>query len=746
MGSIGTLRVVLLWHMHQPYYRDMVSGEYRLPWVRMHALKDYYGMVKLLDEFPGVHQNFNLVPSLVTQIQDYASGKATDPFYAVAAKPAEDLNEYERQFALQYLFQANVVNLIGRYPRYKDLWERFHHANRDPVRAMPLFSTQDFADLQVLSQLAWFDEYFLARKDVQEFVHKGENFTHADQMALLDVQREIIAAVLPAYKVAAMKGCVELSATPYYHPILPLICDTDTGGISVPGLPLPKTRFVYPEDAEDQIRRALVSHENNFGVRPKGMWPSEGSVSEEVLAIAARNGVKWMATDEGVLGRSIGHRFDRTPEGKLTSISPEKLYNIWRFEKDETRMHMVFRDHHLSDLIGFVYSRMGAPEAAEHLMRSIKSSAEPVLKSGRDAVVSIILDGENAWEFYHENGRDFLRRFYHMLQNTPGVEAVTISEAIERHTPEKFGVLKSLTPGSWINANFNVWIGAPEDNKSWDYLAAARKFYADHADQASESRRELAYEELLIAQGSDWNWWYGPEHHSANDREFDDLYRKHLSNIYHALGAQPPEYLAQPISAGDVRPTFIPQTAYVHPRIEGMNNRYFDWMGAAMYTADRRTSAMHGKQFLLESIHAGVDEENLYARLDFMSGIPEGDVELLMNIAVSGGRHSAHPFRLRIGIHDGRVASWKLTSSDEDSPLASETNPDGIAIALEHIFEVAVPLQQLRARTGGSVKIRFSLWQEHLPLDALPLEGWVDLQVVDEDALESNVYNTGLQR
>ena len=217
-------------------------------------------------------------------------------------------------------------------------------------------------------------------------------------------------------------------------------------------------------------------------------------------------------------------------------------------------------------------------------------------------MVPIILDGENAWEYYPQSGREFLRRVYDAIQRDPGMEAVTVSEAITRQS--SFPRLTSLVPGSWINANFNVWIGAPEDNRAWDYLSSARDFYARTAPGASDSARRLAFEEVLIAEGSDWNWWYGPEHHSANDRDFDELYRKHLSNIYQALGATPPDYLAQPIAAGVARPYFVPQTAYVHPRIDGAVVRYFDWIGAAMYTADRRSSAMHGKQFLLDSVHA----------------------------------------------------------------------------------------------------------------------------------------------
>ncbi|MGA7289301.1 MAG: glycoside hydrolase family 57 protein, partial [Terriglobales bacterium] len=599
---MSQLRVVVLWHQHQPFYKDLVTGQYRLPWTRLHALKDYYGMVKLLDEFPQVHQTFNLVPSLITQIQDYVSGDAQDPFLQVATKPAKDLTVQERRFALQYLFQANPVNVIGRYPRYRELWEKFHGADALPERAEKYFQDQDLTDLQVLSQIGWFDEYFLKEKDIAELIRKGRNYTLEDQKFVMARERELLAEVLPVHARAAKKGLIEISTSPFYHPILPLVCDTQVGAVSSPGLPLPQNRFRHPDDAREQLLRGLDLHKKVFGMRPKGVWPSEGSVSEETLSIACELGVKWMATDEGVLGRSLGLDFSRDGYGHLNPDLAHKLYTIYRYENGDTRMNMIFRDHTLSDLIGFVYSGMPPQDAANNLIHKIKQSAQPILSNGQDAVVPIILDGENAWEYYPNSGREFLRRFYEALQNDPGMEAVTMTEAIARH--RHTNTLKTLVPGSWINANFNVWIGAPEDNKAWDYLYHARNFYAQAAPDATEKQRQLAFEEILISEGSDWNWWYGPEHHSANDRDFDELYRKHLSNVYQALGATPPDYLLQPISGEAVRPSFAAQSAYIHPKITGDMVRYFEWMGAASYKADQRSSAMHGKRFLMDAVFA----------------------------------------------------------------------------------------------------------------------------------------------
>jgi hypothetical protein len=309
-------------------------------------------------------------------------------------------------------------------------------------------------------------------------------------------------------------------------------------------------------------------------------------------------------------------------------------------------------------------------------------------------------------------------------------------------------------PGSWINANFNVWIGAPEDNRAWDYLHHAREFYAQNAARASEAQRKLAFEEILIAEGSDWNWWYGPEHHSANDRVFDELYRKHLSNIYQALGATPPDYLAQPITAGEVRPAFTPQTHYIHPRITGDKIRYFEWMGAAIFTADQRAGAMHGKQFLLDSVYAGIDSTFVYGRLDFAAAVPDMDCDLVVNLEswANGEPLPRRSLRLEARMQDGKLTAWKVDGLEGSA--ASSKGEEGAKAALVRNFEFRLPLSWLLAAPSSAagsqpagekgavsiaatsrLKLRFSLWHNRLPVDALPVEGWIELQLLSEAEL-----------
>jgi alpha-amylase/alpha-mannosidase (GH57 family) len=618
--------------MHQPLYKDLVTGEYRLPWTRFHALKDYYGMVKVLEDFPSVHQTFNLVPSMVVQIQDYASGVAADPFLDCAVKPAEELKEAEREFVLRYFFQANADHLIYRYPRYGELFEVWKACGTNPQVARRHFSVQDLRDLQVLSQVAWFDEEFQEHDEgVAGLIAKGRDYSLADQALMARKEREILAHVVPVYKEFAARGQIEISTTPFYHPILPLICDSDIAAVSHPGVTLP-SRFQYPEDALDQLKRAREFIEREFGRAPVGLWPSEGSVSDEALALAAEAGFQWAASDNGVLSRTL-HR-DAGPEVTYRSY-------LWRRsgagQERARELRMIFRDHFLSDQVGFVYSRMSAEEAASHFLDRIRENTRPMLERGSDVLVPIILDGENAWEYYDRNGRPFLRELYRRIAESSesggDLAALTVSEGLALDTPQ---AIHHIHPGSWIDANFDIWIGAEEDNIAWEYLLQARRKFDEMAPAVSQEQRALAYEELLIAEGSDWCWWYGPQHISDNRLEFDDLYRQHLANVYRALGIQPPEHLSLPILRSGVPNLNQHPTHSIHPVIDGEVTTHFEWMGAGRYQPDNRTGAMHSGEPRIRDVYYGADGDHLYLRLDFDQGFRLQSLELLTeNKAVS---------------------------------------------------------------------------------------------------------------
>jgi alpha-amylase/alpha-mannosidase (GH57 family) len=724
---MNRVNLMMLWHMHQPQYRDPATGRYVLPWTRLHALKDYWGMVRVLEEFPRVHATFNVVPSLGAQLEEYASGNFDEPWFATAFRPAASLTMEDKSEILLRAFQLNYDHLLARWPRFIELHQWVNSQSGE--RVLHSFGERDWRDLQVLSQLAWMDEEYLSSDPVVSgLAKKGVDFTEQDKQQLCEKQIELLRRVLPEYKKAASTGQIEISATPFYHPILPLLCDSDIARVSNIYTPLPVPPFRHPEDAREQLARARRYHERVFGKAPDGLWPSEGSVSEEALAIAAELGFKWFATDEGVLGHTLGAGFGR--DGAGVPANADKLYSPLRVRVGSREMVGFFRDHYLSDLVGFVYSRMDAVSAAEDLYRRIRAIGERV-QIGRPLTVSLILDGENAWEYFPGNGREFLRQFYSRIDNDPEIQALTASEAVAAA-----GTIpgnKGIFPASWINANFDVWIGSGEDVLAWEHLHRARDFYAQQADNAAKgfpkapTAKQLAasYEAILAAEGSDWCWWYGPEHSSANDAEFDAFYRKLLTEVYRCLGAEAPDILAEPIKRRPGLALLLPPSAYLKVVVDGRESTYFEWMGAGLYIADRRSSAMHGRLMILHEIRYGFDEKRFYLRVDvFSDALTElRDAEFRITL------RAEHELRVVVRIEEGRVTAYLVESRD----LCLLGPDDVVSVAFGKILEVSIAKEMVQLGDRKSVSLGVALWEGGLPVDLLPTEGMLEIQLGEEN-------------
>jgi alpha-amylase/alpha-mannosidase (GH57 family) len=700
-----------LWHMHQPFYKDLVTGRYQMPWTRLHALKDYYGMVQILDEFPEVRQTFNLVPSLMLQVEEYAAGEAADPYLELALKPADSLTEAEQEWELQNFFPGHPQGIIYRHPRYGELYDAWRLSDRNPQRARRFFGTQAFRDLQVLSQLAWFDEEFLEHDaEIRDLVLKQRDYTAEDQALMARKQREILNAVIPVYRRFAERGQIEISTTPFYHPILPLLCDSDIARVAHPQVPLP-SRFQYPQDARHQLEKAREFIGSRFGAAPTGLWPSEGSVSDEVFGIASETGFRWAATDNGVLARTLGQ-----PAGVVETYRP------YRWRQGGRELQVVFRDHTLSDLIGFVYSRMGAAEAAKDFLDRIRENCRGILARGRDALVPIILDGENAWEFYDRNGRPFLRELYRRIVDDRQIQALRISDALKAVEGQ---TMDHVFPGSWISANFDVWIGAEEDNKAWEYLLRARQAYEQAVGGAagaaiSKQNRSLAWEELLIAEGSDWCWWYGPEHASDYRAEFDQLYRDHLTNVYRALGLTPPEELSRPILKLAPSGFHSLPTGAVRATIDGKVTSYFEWLGAGAYKVDARSGSMHGGVSVVRELFYGSDGTSLFLRLDLEpQGVAEMEARLQLRPAKDGGPASS----VTIQLSDGRVVGVEAKLARPDA--------GGPEFAFHSVLEGRLALAALGATAGDSFELQVSIWKDGLPVDAVPQQGALEISTAD---------------
>ncbi len=717
---MNTIHLVILWHMHQPQYRDPASGRYVLPWTRLHALKDYWGMVRVIEEFPQVHAVFNVVPSLAAQLEEYASGNFDEPWFTLAFSPAESLTDEDKAELLTRGFQLNHDNLMRRWPRYTEL---FDWAQRGRDEAIRTFNVRDWRDLQFLSQLAWMDEEYLAfDPEVSKLSQKGSDYSEADKKVLKAKQIELLGRVLPEYRRAQDTGQIEISTTPFYHPILPLVCDTDIASTANPWTPLPRPAFRHPEDAREQLVRARRNHERLFGKPPAGLWPSEGSVSDEALTIAAELGFQWFASDEGVLGRTFNIGFGRGADGVPSNA--ERLYAPLRLRLGGRDITGFFRDHYLSDLVGFVYSRMDASAAAEDLHRRLRAIGERV-QIGRPLTVSLILDGENAWEYYPGNGREFLRQFYRRIGSDPDIRTMTGSEALA--AAGNLQPVDHIFPASWINANFDIWIGHSEDVAAWNLLRDARDFFEAatkkdaSAPAPTEAQVAQAFDALLAAEGSDWCWWFGADHSSANDAEFDAFYRKLLSEVYRSLGANAPDELAEPIKKQPVQAEILAPSAFLDVRVDGRESSYFEWMGGGLYLPQDRENAMHGRTRILRQIRYGFSDALFFVRLDVFPGAlaPLRDAEFRVTI------RGEEELRVVIRIAQGKMAGYIVESKD-----FCLLGPDEmVKVACDRILEISIDRKLLRLRGRNSFSLAVAVWEGGLPVDLLPAEGWLDVRL-----------------
>ena len=620
------LYVTFMWHMHQPYYKDPMTGDYALPWTYLHAVKDYYDMAAIVEETAGAKAVFNLVPSLLEQIEDYAAGTARDPFLIRGQMAPSDMTEEDRLFLLDNFFSANRQRMIEPCQRYLQLlYMAGDGTSAKTGDRLRNFKDQDLLDLQVWFFLAWTGEAARRRNPgIQELLRKGKSYTPADKEFLLSSHREILREIIPLYKKLHHSGKAELSVSPYFHPILPLLCDMKIAQTAMPRANLPASRIRHPEDARRQVELAISYFAETFGFIPEGIWPSEGSVSDEALEIIAASGLHWAATDENILARCA-------PGGLGTDR--EALYNSHTFRGGNRDLRLFFRDHALSDLIGFTYSQWDAERAIGDLITRLKNIR---LHAPGSSVVPIILDGENAWEYYSGNGYEFLRGLYARIAETPSLELATFAEVAAR-TPPRHN-LAHIYPGSWINANFGVWVGHPEENIGWDYIERARTAAVEGSVQVAEllSRQGPAPAEgeeiarqicrsLYAAEGSDWFWWYGDDHFSPHSDRFDALFRKQLMNVYRLLGRDIPRELFEPIKKKTVAGFVREPKGLITPTINGIVSDYFEWLDAGLYDLTRQASAMHAAENLLQSFFYGFDRKSLYFRID---GIKSMDIIL----------------------------------------------------------------------------------------------------------------------
>ncbi len=725
-------RVAILWHMHQPFYQDLATGEHILPWVRLHGLKDYYGMVALLREFPPVKVTFNLVPSLLVQLQAFAEARAHDHHLELGLKPADALTEDERAFCIEHFFHAHRPTMINPYPRYAELRERRERNGKGLVpRALTAqFSTEDIRDLQVWHKLAWLDPYYLyGDPRARALVEKGRAFSEDDKAELRRIEVEVLGMVVPEYRGAAERGQVELSTSPFYHPILPLLCNTDVYLRTHPHSRKPREPFRHPEDAAEQLARSVALHERVFGSRPAGVWPSEGSVSDDMLPLVAAAGFQWMATDEEILARTLGRGFTRDGAGHLEQ--PETLYKPYLLRRPgQPPVACAFRDHMLSDLIGFQYATWSAEGAADDFVRRLVEAGRrySLRTGGKEATVAVILDGENAWEHYAGQGRPFLRALYARLSGHTQLRTVTMSEACATASD----TLESIFPGSWINGDFYIWIGHADDHRAWSQLVEARRALGSPSPAVPEASFARAREELLIAEGSDWFWWYGDDHSSGHDLAFDDLFRRHVRNVYRALGKPvPEELLVTNITTEPPHTEVSRPSGFIQPSIDGEVSSYFEWIGAGFVEAATTAGAMHRvseRESGLTLIEFGFDVDYLYIRIDGhepVQAMLEQGLELCVNFLKPPGKRAV------VGMDSG-FPHVRLVERDDDGRWRALEAP-GLLAAVQQIAELQVPFRCLDVRSHAPVAFIVTLNRGSAEVEHHPLHRPIELEVPDRE-------------
>jgi len=685
------ISLALLWHMHQPWYLDPASGRFALPWVRLHGTKDYLDMVELLREFPAMRVHFNLTPSLLEQMEMYGQG-VKDEHQLLCEKAADRLTPLEAQQLLEIGFMGCPERMIHPYPRYFELM-----AKAD--RKQP-FSVQELRDLQVWSNLTWMDpRWRRENSSVREAISKGSHFTEVEKERLLRFQMELLQKTIPAYRSLQEDGQAELTTSPWAHPILPLLFDTAAARRTNPGMPVPSSPFQFPEDVGWHLETARQRHENWFGRSPRGLWPSEGSVSQEILPAVAENGFCWMATDEEILWNSL-----KVSSQKGMGLGSVDLYRPYKVQVGERSLTVVFRDHVLSDLIGFVYSGWPAQQAADDFVGRLAAIEKRTDPQASPPLVMIVLDGENAWEFYPDDGEPFLRALYGSLSRTPWIRSTTLSDYLQAHPPKT--ELNLLHPGSWIRGEFSTWIGHDPQNRAWTELARVRRLIGPRQSRS-----------VAIAEGSDWFWWLGPEHSSPQDPVFDRLFRSHLKAAYQTAGQEPPSCLEEPLkeAASQFKPLLAP-TQFFTPTLDGELTSYFEWLHAGEMDLTHSGSAMARSRPSFSKLFWGCDSSSLYLRLDPARPLPEMTFRLFFR---------ERRFQIEMEMKAGMMVKEVWSSVKSDGSMERLSAP--FKAIIQRVLEISLPLGPVGLAPGDMLEARILVQEEGFVLEQYPEHGQMAL-------------------
>lgn len=598
MSQNKKLSIAFYWHMHQPVYQLTPQGDYLMPWVRLHAVKDYLDMVTIVDKFKNLKLNFNLVPVLLDALIDYGEKGLHDIHSRITI--TKNLTDDDKEFIINNFFDANYHSMILPNSEYNRLYQKYQASSGNDIS---IFTDQEYADLTALFNLVWSDPIYKNKyPELKKLFKKGKNYTIQDRIKIIDIQRDIIRHIIPAYKKCLEKGKIEITTSPYYHPILPILLDINSvKKSSTSTLP---TNLKMELDAKMQTEYALNRIEEVFGKRPKGIWPSEHCISPKVMNMFKELGINWTISDEGILSKSINFEFARDFRGHM-----EEPYHLFKtYDYNDTKI--IFRDSLIPSLISFEYPNHTPEGAANDLYDRIKVAQSKLLSSpDENHLLTIAMDGENCWERYSADGAIFLNTLYKLIEEDETLETVLISDYLEKDNQKP---LNKICSGSWVNRNFKLWIDEPLKNLAWAYLKQVRDDFSAYVKKNPLNPNiEIARRELFICEGSDWFWWYGEPNDSGRDNIFDYLFREHLKNIYRYLEIEIPEYLDTPLLSAIAKPSRYPKGEFT-PILDGKDHDDGSWLNAGCIKIPDGPVLKEDKFY--DKICFGYDKDNLYIR------------------------------------------------------------------------------------------------------------------------------------
>ncbi len=743
MMSVGKkLSIAFYWHMHQPLYQLNPDSDYLMPWVRLHGVKDYLDMLLIMDDFKKLKLNFNLLPVLLDAFVNYAENGYHDIHSRLTVTDSSELTSDDKEFILNNFFDANYSTMILHHEYYDELYQK-RFANGEIN--IDDFSNQEYSDIMAWFNLAWIDPSHKARfPELVKFANKGKNFTLKDRVAIIELHRKIIKMIIPKYKKFLEKGRIEITTGPYYHPILPILLDVKSAQKNLSDVDTSLTNLNMAEDAKIQTQSALDRIEELFGKRPRGIWPSELCVSSQELELFKDLGIQWTISDEGILTNSIKFEFVRDFRGYLED--PYFLMKTYKYKTKNSDIQVIFRDSVLPNLINFEYGNHDPKVAATELYDRIKVIQNKLQTSPDEHhLLTIAMDGENCWENYMEDGTLFLKNIYSMIEEDETLETVLISDYLDKEKHHK--ELKKIHAGSWINKNFQLWIGEPVKNMAWTYLKQVKEDF-DSFIKSDPNNKNItpAHKELMVAQGSDWFWWYGEPNDSGQDHIFDYLFREHLKNVYKYLGLKSPGYLDLPLISTFTAPSQYPKRS-ISPIINGKeDSKNEEWLNAGCIKMPDGPILQENKLF--DKVYYGADENNFYLRLYLDDSLQNDSKatsilqqmyiylrnydkkQLQSRVRLISKTENISPImrekfhnELTISMMNNKLCPIRLTKSLQ-SGLWAMQDTKSIKMAYQKVVDISIPFENLDIASGEKLEFflanaNFGIKDSFSPQDVL---------------------------